>query len=153
MTPWGRIALGKRGRRHWESQDSLSHAPGSYETRLHLGLIFPSTERLWIVCLLGAGCPGPALVAAKQQPHPGPGTRVRVIRQALTSPCQSEAATRAMTAKPAPDRWRGVGYSGAGRRCRALPPSLDHSRGSPCSEVPFREQRCFHPSHVIYWVF
>lgn len=66
------------------------------------GVDFPSTERLWLVCLIGAGCPGPALVAVKQRPHPCPGTGVHVIPQALTSQCQAEAGTRAVTAKPAP---------------------------------------------------
>lgn len=117
------------------------------------GVDFPSTERLWLVCLIGAGCPGPALVAVKQRPHPCPGTGVHVIPQALTSQCQAEAGTRAVTAKPAPHRWRGVGYSGARQRNRALPSSSDHSWGSPRSEASFGERTSLHPSHVIRWVF
>lgn len=38
------MALGKRGRRNRESQDSLSHATGYCEASLHLRLIFPARK-------------------------------------------------------------------------------------------------------------
>lgn len=47
----GKHGFGKEGKEALERHSSHSHAPGSYETRLHLGLIFPAQKDFGLFAL------------------------------------------------------------------------------------------------------
>lgn len=47
----GKDSFGKEGKEALERHSSHSHAPGSYETRLHLGLIFPAQKDFGLFAL------------------------------------------------------------------------------------------------------